>query len=310
VGLIASGLALLTSIYCLFWVIPPAYARPTVLEESKIPASATIHNFSAGQGLRLLASEIETTEAFPGDYVWVTLYWQAENIPSDAANQEAPMEVIELLGRENSLVGKLQSYHGRGLYPASLWTVGEVVKERLAILVNEGISAPGHIRINLKLVGEKDSIDVGIVKIKPFEWPELSDNALAHLNGIQLIHANYAPKQASAGESIEVDTEWQVQTPPGRDLATFVHLGDPAKPPLAQGDSLPIGGYYPTWLWDADERFTDQYRIEIPEDLEPGTYSVLIGMYAPVDGARLPLTVNGERQLNDAYSLGSVVITP
>jgi len=208
------------------------------------------------------------------------------------------------------LAGKVQSYHGRGLYPASLWTVGDVVEDRLAVRVNSGTSTPGHVRINLKLVGEIESIDVGIVKIKPVEWPELSRTALAELSGFQLIRADFSPKQVRPGDRIGIDLEWQVQAPTTGNLATFVHLGDPTRPPLAQGDSLPLGGYYPTWLWESGERFLDQYYLEIPQDLAPGTYPVQIGMYDPIDGARLPLTVGGDRQPNDAYQIESVVVTP
>ncbi len=308
--LAAPVLALLTSVYCLFWVIPPAYSQPTILTEAEIPETATMHNLSLGKGLILLASEIETTEAVPGEDIWLTLFWQVDKDLNGGDDQEAPMEVLELLGRGNLLVGKVQSYHGRGLYPANLWTVGDVVEDRLAIRVNSGTSTPGHVRINLKLVGETESIDVGIVKITPFEWPDLSNTAVAQLNGFQLINADYSPKEARPGDRIEINLEWQVQTPTTGNLATFVHLGDPTKPPLTQGDSLPLGGYYPTWLWESGERFMDQYNIEIPQDLAPGIYPILIGMYDPIDGARLPLAVGGDRQLNDAYHVGSLVVTP
>ena len=65
-----------------------------------------------GQGITLLAAQMETTEARPGDWVWLTLYWQADPVPAIA-----PEFVLELLGRNNELASKLQSYHGGGLYP-------------------------------------------------------------------------------------------------------------------------------------------------------------------------------------------------
>ena len=87
-------------------------------------------------------------------------------------------------------------------------------------------------------------------------------------------------------------------------LTTFVHLGDPSQSPLAQGDSVPLGGHYPTTLWAPGEVFSDTYELTIPLDLPQGLYPVHVGLYRPEDGSRQTLTVDGVRQPNDAYLAG------
>jgi hypothetical protein len=111
------------------------------------------------------------------------------------------------------------------------------------------------------------------------------------------------------GEVLPLQLRWEVDEAPSRDLTTFVHLGDPSQKPLAQGDSPPLGGDYPTGLWSEGEVIDDEYSLAIPADLPAGRYPVHIGLYDPVSGARWPLTVDDERQPNDAYLVGWLKVT-
>jgi hypothetical protein len=219
------------------------------------------------------------------------------------------MLVLELLGRDNEVIGKYQSYHGGGLYPASLWTAGDVIADRIAVEVIEEAKTPVQARLNVKLAGEDISVDVGTAKVVPLDWPELSDSFLAQIDGIQLTAAAISPESAVPGDSVAVNLTWQVLDPPNRELTTFVHLGDPTKPPLAQGDGIPVGGDYPTRLWAAGELFSDTSQLSIPADIALGTYPVHVGFYDPTNGLRHPLTIRGERQPNDAYRVGWLVVT-
>ena len=73
-------------------------------------------------------------------------------------------------------------------------------------------------------------------------------------------------------------------------------------------DGLPLNGDYPTRYWDAGERFTDTYTLVLPADLAPGEYPVQFGLYDSQTGVRLPLSVDGARQLNDVYGVGSITV--
>ena len=56
------------------------------------------------------------------------------------------------------------------------------------------------------------------------------------------------------------------------------------------------------------ERFDETVTLTLPADLPPGEYPVSVGLYDYATGARLPLTVDGQRQPNDAYALDQLLI--
>jgi hypothetical protein len=303
---LAPALALATSLYSVAVVVPAAYALPPQMEVGQVPASATRLGADLGQGITLLAAETETPETRPDGWVWLTLYWIADPVPPGSEELEAPEYVLEVLGRADAVIGKLQSYHGAGLYPASLWPPGLVVVERTAVRLAGDVTAPTLGRLNIKLAGYEDlSVDAAAIKVTPEEWPPPSAAALAELDGLWLTGAALSAGELRPGQTITVRLRWQVIRAPGRDLTTFVHLGVPAAPPLAQGDGTPVDGHYPTRLWAEGEVIVDDtYRLAIPTGLSPGRYPVHVGLYDPESGLRAPLTVNGERQPHDAYLVG------
>ncbi|UCG25537.1 MAG: hypothetical protein JSW55_05995, partial [Chloroflexota bacterium] len=302
------ALALSTSVYCLLFVIPAAYERPPVIALEDLPDNAHRIDADLGQGVRLLASRTETEQANPGEWIWLTLYWQATSAPGNQSGQEAPMYVAELFGRDDALLGKLQSYHGGGLYPATLWPEGDVLAERVVVRLDQAMALPVQARLNVKLANQETSVDVGTVKVIPQVWPEAAAPVLAQLNGIDLAAATLAADGIAPGDTARVELRWQVREAPGEALTTFIHMGDPTEPPLVQGDSTPLGGHYPTTLWATGEVFSDSYEWVMPADLAPGLYPVHAGLYQAGSGTRLPLVVDGARQPNDAYLVGWIEV--
>jgi len=303
VRILAPVLALFTSLYSLFLVIPGAYSRPPALDATDIPAGLHRFDVDLGQGLKLIASQVETETTLPGEWIWLTLYWEAETVPVRAGSLDAPQVVIDVLAFGDNVAGKSQSYHGGGLYPASLWERGQIVADRLAVRTVDYLQSPIQVRLNLKLAGEDSSLDVGTVKVRPEEWPAMEKESLAQLEGLAIIRADLGATLVQQDHSVSLVVGWQVNSPPGRALTTFVHLGDLEHPPLAQGDSIPLRGTYPTTLWEAGEVFSDSYDLDIPYDLPPGRYPVHMGMYDPATGVRVPLMIDGLRQPNDAYHI-------
>jgi hypothetical protein len=304
---LAPALALVTTIYCLLVVIPNAYARPPTVAESEVPADAVLWDADLGQGLELVASRLETGSVEPGAWVWLTLYWRAETA-LDAPSTPLPEYVLELFGREDKLVGKQQSYHGGGLYPAKLWPVGDVIADRLGVRLMDVMDTPTKVTLNLKLAGETVSVDVGTIKVVPAEWPEQVETPLAQIDGIELAGAELGATSVTPGEEVIIDLRWQVTAAPGRDLTTFIHLGDPTQQPLTQVDGPPRAGDYPTHLWSAGEIIDDSYWLTVPTDLPAGRYPIHVGLYDPTTGVRLPLYIGDVRQTHDAYLVGWLTV--
>jgi hypothetical protein len=260
---------------------------------------------SMGQGLELVAVELETPQAQAGEVVWVTLYWRATSVPLTA-----PELVLELLGRENALVGKAQTYHGGGLFPANLWPRDRLVQDREGIRLVDDVDAPVALQLQVGLVGEAQRLTVATVKVTPSAWPSLPGTTLARLDpGIELVQAELSPPTVHPGEPVTVRLDWRVAVAPGRDLTTLIHLGRPGEPPLAVGDAPPLGGEYPTGLWQPGEVIAaDVYTLQVPADLSPGRYPILVGFYDPATLQRLALDVEGERQEYDVYVAGWITV--
>ncbi len=295
-------IALLITLYCLLLVIRPAYAVPMTL--TAIPEEAQELNVELGRGIKLVGSKMETEVAAAGDPVWMTLYYRADPAPEKAVDQ-----VLSIFGRDMNEVGKLHSYHGRGLYPANLWPTGKLIADRFAVQLNEEISTPVLARIESGLAGEGFSVHVGEVKIIPDKWPDPVKQKLANLNEfITLTFVEIDPAQAKAGDKIDLDVQWHVLSTPERDFTTLVHLGQPNQTPLAVGDRPPLDGAYPTRIWEAGEVIDDAYTLILPAGLSPGRYPLWLGMYDTHTFERLPVTVNGEPQPNNVILAGWVEI--
>jgi hypothetical protein len=94
------------------------------------------------------------------------------------------------------------------------------------------------------------------------------------------------------------DTDWTV----------FVHLVDAHGQPGPQGDGPPLGGDYPTSYWINACPFIEDRVIELPPDLAPGRYTVLIGLYDASDPALPRAGLAGGRHAfpDDAVPLGTI----
>ncbi|MGH2536720.1 MAG: hypothetical protein ACRDHL_04940, partial [Candidatus Promineifilaceae bacterium] len=162
--------------------------------------------------------------------------------------------------------------------------------------------------LRLSLAGEAASGAIGWLKLAPRRWPALAAKPAAELDGVELVWARLEPAAAEAGDTVRVAVRWQARRPPGRDLTTFLHLGDPQREPLAQADGPPLDGDYPTGLWAAGEVIDDSYALVVPAGLAAGRYPVTLGLYEPTSGARVPLWVGGARQAHDAYLVGWLTV--
>ena len=118
--------------------------------------------------------------------------------------------------------------------------------------------------------------------------------------------------EARPGEPIGIDLYWEVlATPPG-DYLLFVHLTDDETGALvAQRDTHPGLGNFPSSQWRPGDRFVERLSLYLPETAyAPAAGELTIGLYAP-EGYRLGITDNATGVgLGDAYPIGRVDIIP
>jgi hypothetical protein len=85
----------------------------------------------------------------------------------------------------------------------------------------------------------------------------------------------------------------------------FAHLMAPDGTLIAQDDHQPRGGFLPTSIWREGLVLPDRYTIVVPHDAQPGTYSLVAGMYNLESGVRLPVRQEGQN-VRDSVVLAQV----
>ncbi|MGC9522606.1 MAG: glycosyltransferase family 39 protein [Anaerolineae bacterium] len=126
-------------------------------------------------------------------------------------------------------------------------------------------------------------------------------------DAIRLKGYDYPAQAFTRGDIVPVTLFWTAVAAPEERLKVFVHLVDDDGLPVAQVDMEPQAGFAPTSDWAAGEDIVDRYGVWLPENLNPGDYTLKAGMYR-LTGERLPITEEG-RPLGDALQLGEIVVS-
>ncbi|PWH17290.1 MAG: hypothetical protein DDG58_08105 [Ardenticatenia bacterium] len=107
---------------------------------------------------------------------------------------------------------------------------------------------------------------------------------------------------------LRVTVFWRATQAPQRDLTVFVHLYDAAGRLVASHDGRPVHGYLPTSRWPANEIVPDRHDFPLPQNLPAGDYTLATGLYDPVSGARLAVSVDGRAVDSRAVTLTRIAI--
>jgi hypothetical protein len=125
---------------------------------------------------------------------------------------------------------------------------------------------------------------------------------------VTLLGYDMGPATIRPGEPLDVTLYWEVTGQPPGDYLLFVHLVDEVGTVVAQRDTHPGLGNFPTSQWRPGDRFVDTIRLYTPETAyAPERATVRIGLYVP--GA-YRLAVSGEQgePMGDSFALGTVVL--
>ncbi len=132
----------------------------------------------------------------------------------------------------------------------------------------------------LKAAFPADEVGESLDGVVPFRVPA----SATRLEGLQRQAAAWDEKIALAGyrvivenNQLQVTLAWRALAEMGLDYTAFVHLLDENGRLVAQRDRPPDG--YPTSVWRPGEIIVDTYRIDLPANLPPETYTVQSGFY-------------------------------
>ena len=131
-------------------------------------------------------------------------------------------------------------------------------------------------------------------------------DSLIKLHGYQIHNDDVHP-----GQPLDIDLYWEVIGQPPGNFLLFVHLIDSVGTIVAQRDTHPGLGNYPSSQWQVGDQFIERIRLYLPETAYTGeTADLSIGFYAPTEGYRLGITdPTTNTFLGDALPLGQVNIT-
>lgn len=131
-------------------------------------------------------------------------------------------------------------------------------------------------------------------------------DTLVRLRGYEL-----SAMHLRAGEPLDIKLYWEVTGRPPGNYLFFVHLEDEAGTLVAQRDTHPGLGNFPSSQWQVGDRFVEAIRVYLPETAyTPAQATVRIGFYAPVEGYRLGITAADGSGLGDALALGTLSLAP
>src|SRR5574341_602995 len=299
-------------------VLIPAYQpSPRLSSEAAEQRVQHVLNWQIGETARLIGYDLSAPQVEPGQEIAVTLYWE----PLRKTDRNYSV-FIHLFGENNQLVGARDTYPGLGNDPTVAWRPGEVIVDRIPVTVEATAQGPLLLDIEVGLydLESGERLPISDAAGNPVGYPIIGAVKLRDPNSIRpeagpredwqfqggshLVDYSASPAQPQAGGNLTVTLSWGAAGPLPTSYKVFVHLVNDDGDIVAQADSIPLGGRYPTTAWGADERFDDIYLLALPSDLPGGDYWLLVGLYDPQTGVRLPLQ-NGEDhiRLDEAIQL-------
>jgi hypothetical protein len=129
-----------------------------------------------------------------------------------------------------------------------------------------------------------------------FRWGEV----------VRLLGYDLEPTEVESGGSLHLTLYWQALATMEASYTVFIHLLDEEGGLQGQRDSIPGGGSLPTTGWVIGEVITDRYDIPIAANGPPGRYRLLVGMYEPTSGKRLPVYDGAGNGVGDSVTLEEV----
>lgn len=285
-----------------------AYRSPHRLTPADLPALQG-EPITFDDTIRLLGYTFDTPY-LSGKRHTVTLCWEVLR-PTDR-----PAAFSIKFVRDGVIVADRTSIHGLGHFDSSQWRAGDIFCDDVDVplddpdVPDDPQPQPGTVYDMLVVVlnAETQAVDwdAALLDGSPVEFPFIGsvvspmgvqpepvglrplDVTLAdwaRLTGVRLT-GDIVP-----GGTVELALRWDVIGRLDGDWTQFVHLVGRGES-VSLIDSAPRSGAYPTWAWSPGERFTDSWRLTLPDDLEPGGYRLITGFYRPDTGERLPLMQN------------------
>jgi hypothetical protein len=265
--------------------------------------------------LLLKGYALSTDQPEPGQEVVLRLQWQAKRPERDYT------VFVHVVGADGQRLTQIDGEPLLGLYGMStLWPRDRtVIDERRLTLPDHTPPGLYHLEVGLydanevgagplaildpsgHEAGHSVTLDFLRVDVPPPAEPShfIVDGTLGDV--VRLVGYDLSPPDpVTVGSTLALTLGWECLAKMEQDYTVFVHLAGDGGRPLAQVDSQPLSGTYPTSFWNVGERLADPYLLTVPSSVPPGEYRLLTGMYLMATRERLP-TVDGRDAIHMAF---------
>ncbi len=277
-----------------FWLIRPAYELPRFLDEAALTARGESLGWRYGDVAELLSVTPATRSAAAGETLMVELCWRT--LAPSATNYTVYLQAI---GPGESVVADRYTYPGLGSYPTAIWEPDKVFCDEVQLPIPADLPHTLAYRLSVGLLDDPTD--------ERLPGTDSAGNPLPPFAGMVRLAATTEPtdeqppsgdaaiRPATAefesvwrpGETQPITLRWYTAETVPADYTVFLHLRDDTNQLIAQADGPPLDGWYPTSWWQAGERVTDTHSFLVPDDIPPGIYHLVAGLYDPISGGRL-----------------------
>jgi hypothetical protein len=254
---------------------------------------------------RLICYQVDGVTLRPGETLRVTAFWQAqEKLTTDY------ISFVQLVSPDGSIWARSEN-SSPGEIPSSGWFKTLYVRDKHDLLLlpeappveyalQAGLLDPATRRpltVTLPSGQVASAVTLQPVRVSPRQPPDLRNLSpgVAHRFGecITLLGYRWQDHIVRAGESLHVTLYWRADCPVGEDYTVFAQVLGAQNRIFGQGDGWPVGGLYPTSLWQQGEVVEDQREVTITADAPPGQYRLAVGLYQLQTLQRLEITGPG-----------------
>lgn len=287
----------------------PEIERLAAITNEAVPMTAPRLDRIYEGRIRLVAYQLDPPAPRPGQTVKLTLYWQ----PIKEVLEPVHL-TVQLADSRSISLGRVDAD-----LPADKWLLGEVITTHHPFELADNLEEPLAAQVEVTLQNEAEVVlrptmatgePLGTSTVRftiaSEHWPlpvEATPVEAVWHNEIALRSYSLSPPAAQPGETLALSLFWEAGQPVAENYVVFAHVLDETGQIKAQNDDLPRAGAYPTPWWQPGKVVEDTHRVVLPPDLPGGTYQLVVGLYRPEDGVRLPLKEGG-----DSFTVGIVEI--
>lgn len=267
------------------FVIGGAYFPPETAAYTNYPNFE--ESVEIGPGLQLMGYELITPSLNLGDMPEVRLYWQATR-----PVEKSYYYILHFIDSAGVEVARYEGYPAGGNYPTLAWQ----------------INTPFAEQVTLSPITDNATAGIATMIVELSEWNRETKHEYTLQQKAKIrsrFTAERVEPDGTFGELADLDVtrttidiennqlkialNWHVIKPYPTNFTTFVHLLNQTGTLASQGDSQPQNGQFPTSFWKAGEIIPDSYTVPL-DQVPSGNYTLMIGLYDPASGARLPVS--------------------